>query len=39
MQYRELADAMGIKLVANTFEGDSSILAWSPLGSNPLTTG
>ncbi len=37
MQYKELADAVGVTLVANTFEGDSSLLGWAPLGSDPIT--
>jgi len=32
MQYKELADASGVTLVQNTFAGDASLLAWSPLG-------
>ncbi|MFT7221289.1 MAG: quercetin dioxygenase-like cupin family protein [Candidatus Azotimanducaceae bacterium] len=32
MQYKELADASGVKLVQNTFAGDASLLAWSSLG-------
>ncbi len=33
MQYKAAAEASGHPLVANVFEGDSSLLAWSPLGS------
>ena len=33
MQYKEMADSAGVKLVRNTFEGDASLLAWAPLGS------
>ena len=33
MQYKEMADAAGIELVRNTFEGDASLLAWAPIGS------
>jgi quercetin dioxygenase-like cupin family protein len=33
MQYKELAAAAGVDLVHNTFEGDSSLMAWSPIGS------
>ena len=33
MQYKEAADAAGFKLVSNRFEGDGSLLAWSPIGS------
>ncbi len=32
MQYKELADESGTNLVRNTFEGDTSLLAWAPLG-------
>ena len=32
MQYRALADAAGVRLVRNTFEGDASLLAWAPIG-------
>lgn len=31
MQYKELADASGFGLVRNTFEGDASLLAWTPI--------
>ena len=31
MQYKELAISAGIELVYNTFEGDSSIMAWAPI--------
>ena len=34
MSYKEMADANNAPLVANIFPGDSSLLAWSPLGSN-----
>ncbi len=34
MQYKAAAEASGRPLVANVFDGDSSLLAWSPLGSN-----
>ncbi|MXV90306.1 MAG: hypothetical protein F4121_13495 [Acidimicrobiia bacterium] len=34
MQYKAAAAAAGHPLVANVFEGDSSLLAWSPLGSD-----
>ena len=33
MQYKEMADQAGARLVRNTFEGDASLLAWTPLGS------
>ncbi len=33
MQYKELADGVGARLVRNTFEDDASLLAWAPLGS------
>ncbi len=33
MQYKEMADSVGARLVRNTFEGDASLLAWAPLGS------
>jgi hypothetical protein len=33
MQYKELAAAAGVDLVHNTFEGDSSLMAWAPIGS------
>jgi hypothetical protein len=33
MQYKELAAAADVDLVHNTFEGDSSLMAWSPIGS------
>lgn len=36
MQYKELADASGISLVANTFDGDTTLLAWAPVGSVPI---
>ena len=32
MQYKMLADASGIRLVQNTLPGDTTHLAWSPLG-------
>lgn len=32
MQYKAMADAAGVTLVRNTFEGDTSLLAWAPLG-------
>lgn len=32
MQYKAMADAAGVTLVRNTFEGDASLLAWAPLG-------
>ena len=32
MQYKELADAHGVELVRNTFDGDASLLAWTPVG-------
>jgi hypothetical protein len=32
MQYKALADATGIRLVENVFPGDTSLLAWAPLG-------
>ena len=32
MQYKEAAKAFGLKLVANQFEADSSLLAWAPVG-------
>lgn len=34
MQYKDMADAVGFPLVRNTFEGDTSLLAWSPLGAD-----
>lgn len=34
MQYKELADASDMKLVRNTFEGDTSLLAWTPVGTS-----
>jgi len=37
MQYRALAEAYNIKLVTNTFPGDTSLLAWAPIGSNSVT--
>ena len=37
IQYKELVDQSGINLVENTFEGDTSLLAWAPLG-NAATT-
>ena len=36
MQYKAAAEAAGHPLVANVFEGDSSLLAWSPLGSDAV---
>jgi quercetin dioxygenase-like cupin family protein len=33
MQYKAAAEAIGTPLVANVFEDDASLLAWSPLGS------
>ena len=33
MQYKQAATAFGLKLVANQFESDSSLLAWAPVGS------
>ena len=36
MQYKQMADSVGLKLVRNTFEGDASLLAWAPLGSAPV---
>ncbi|MGI9622951.1 MAG: cupin domain-containing protein [Acidimicrobiales bacterium] len=33
MQYKQIAEAAGTPLVANVFEGDTSLLAWAPLGS------
>ena len=32
MQYKEMADAQGVTLVRNTLPGDTSLLAWSPVG-------
>ena len=32
MQYKELSIAAGVDLVHNTFEGDSSLMAWAPIG-------
>ena len=32
MQYKEMAVAAGVDLVHNTFEGDSSLMAWAPIG-------
>ena len=29
----EMADASGASLVSNTFPGDTSLLAWAPIGS------
>ena len=37
IQYKELVNESGINLVENTFEGDTSLLAWAPLG-NAATT-
>ncbi len=37
MQYKALADASGVALVKSTFEGDASLLAWAPLGSEAAT--
>jgi hypothetical protein len=34
MQYKEAATAFGLKLVANQFEADSSLLAWAPVGAD-----
>lgn len=34
MQYKAIAEAAGTPLVANVFEGDASLLAWAPLGSD-----
>lgn len=34
MQYKSAAEAAGHPLVASVFEADSSLLAWSPLGSD-----
>ena len=34
MQYKAAAEAAGHPLVANPFDGDTSLLAWSPLGSD-----
>ncbi len=34
MQYKAAAQTGGHPLVANVFEGDASLLAWSPLGSD-----
>ena len=34
MGYKEMADAAGVQLVRNFFPGDSSLLAWSPIGNN-----
>lgn len=33
MQYKAMADAAGVTLVRNTFAGDTSLLAWAPIGS------
>jgi hypothetical protein len=32
MQYKEMAVEAGVDLVHNTFEGDSSLMAWAPIG-------
>jgi len=32
MQYKELAQASGATLVQSTFSGDSTLLAWAPIG-------
>jgi hypothetical protein len=32
MQYKEMAIEAGVDLVHNTFEGDSSLMAWAPIG-------
>ena len=32
MQYKEMAVAAGVELVHSTFEGDSSLMAWAPIG-------
>lgn len=37
MQYKALADASGIELVRSRFDGDSTLLAWSPIGSAAQT--
>ena len=34
MQYKEAANAFGLKLVSNQFASDSTLLAWAPVGSN-----
>jgi len=34
MQYKEMAVAAGVELVQNTFEGDSSLMAWAPIGAS-----
>ena len=34
MQYKAAAETAGHPLVANVFDGDASLLAWSPLGSD-----
>ncbi len=38
MQYKAAAEASGAPLIANVFDGDSSLLAWSPLGSNAASS-
>ena len=37
MQYKAIAEAAGTPMVANVFEGDTSLLAWAPLGSAATT--
>jgi hypothetical protein len=32
MQYRDVAEASGARLVSNVFPCDTSLLAWSPIG-------
>lgn len=39
MQYKEVAEAAGIDLVRSTFAGDTSLLAWAPLGSGAFASG
>ena len=34
MQYKATAEIAGTPMVANVFEGDTSLLAWAPLGSD-----
>ena len=38
MQYKAIADAAGHPLLANVFDGDASLLAWSPLGANAVAS-
>ena len=35
---RAIADVAGHPLLANVFDGDASLLAWSPLGANTIAS-